>query len=61
MPGYIYNLGLALTRLGNALIGGHPDHTLSSRIGRSILSGGFWSHVPMPETWRAHFVLSVED
>jgi hypothetical protein len=61
MPGYFYNLGMALSRLGNALIGGHPDHSLSRRIGQSILAGGFWSHVPMPAGLRAHFTWAALD
>ena len=45
----ISNLGKALSG-GNALIGGHPDYSLSRRIGLwlSIHAGGFWSYVPCP-------------
>lgn len=56
---YFYNLGKALSRLGNALIGGHPDHSLSRRIGISILRRGFWAHVPMPHRIRDHFIRSA--
>lgn len=58
---YFYNLGKALSRLGNALIGGHPDHSLSRRIGLSILAGGFWSYVPMPAAMRAHFLWAASE
>lgn len=59
MLSYLYNIGVALSRLGNTLIGGDPGDSLSRRIGTSILGGGFWSHVPMPETLRDHFIRSA--
>lgn len=56
---YLYNIGVALSRLCNTLIGGKPGDSLSYRIGTSILSGGFWSHVPMPAPLREHFIRSA--
>lgn len=35
---YFKNLGIAYSQLGNALIGGDPDETLSSRTGKIILA-----------------------
>jgi hypothetical protein len=40
---YLYNLFLGLDQAINTLLGGHPDETLSSRLGRSIdLERYFW-------------------
>jgi hypothetical protein len=52
---YLANLGTAFSRLCNVLIGGEPDHSLSYRIGSSILRGGLASKIPMPRLWREHF------
>jgi hypothetical protein len=52
---YLYNIGLAASRLMNALRGGDPDEGLSSPIGRSILRGGFFAQLPMPRMLRRHF------
>lgn len=56
MPAYFYGVGTALSRLANALIGGDPSESLSLRIGRSIISGGFWNRVPFPRPLKAHFI-----
>ena len=52
---YFRNIGWTASCLVNAEFLGEPDESLSSRIGRSILSGGAWSYVPMPGWLRAHF------
>lgn len=51
---YLKNNGLAVSRLINTLRGGHPDDSSSHVIGRSILTGGFWSNIPLPRTFRRH-------
>lgn len=53
---YAYRVGTALSCLGNALIGGLPDESLSLRIGRNIIAGGFWSSFPIPRPLKAHFL-----
>lgn len=35
MARYFFNVGVALSQLGNTLLGGMPDETLSSRMGRT--------------------------
>ena len=32
---YIYNLLISLDQLGNTLLGGDPDETISSRLGKN--------------------------
>ncbi len=36
---YIRNVGIALDQLGNAVTGGDPDETISSRLGKCKLEG----------------------
>lgn len=37
---YLWNLLIALDQLGNALAGGFPDETISSRAGKCARKGG---------------------
>lgn len=37
---YIKNILVALDQLGNALLGGDPDETISSRAGKCVKRGG---------------------
>lgn len=53
---YLYRVGGALSCLLNAMIGGDPSESLSLRIGRSIIVGGFWARVPIPRPLKAHFL-----
>ena len=53
---YLYNVGGALSCLGNAVLGGDPSESMSLVIGRSILAGGFWSGVWIPGCLKAHFL-----
>ena len=39
MRQYLYNVAIAFDRLGNAIIGGDPDWTISARMDRAINSG----------------------
>ena len=45
---YLYGLAIALDQFGNALTGGSPRNTISSRLGRIKRSAG--GEVPT-ETW----------
>jgi hypothetical protein len=41
---YVFNLLIAIDQLGNTLIGGYPDETISSRAGKGALRGSvFWT------------------
>lgn len=43
---YVFNLLIAIDQLGNTLIGGYPDETISSRAGKGALRGSvFWTCV----------------
>ncbi|WP_047308767.1 hypothetical protein [Rhodopseudomonas palustris] len=57
---YVWNLLLAIDQLGNALAGGWHDETISSRVGKSILAGGWASKVWWPRWLRDHWLDSVE-
>lgn len=39
---YILNVLIAIDQLGNALLLGDPDHTISGRLGRSSRAGCKW-------------------
>lgn len=57
---YLYNLATALSQLLNTLIGGDPDESLSGRIGKSLMKGGWAARVPWPGFLRDHWIGSVE-
>jgi hypothetical protein len=58
---YLYNVMVALSQLVNTvLLFGDPDESISGRIGKSIVAGGWAAHVPWPEFMRAHWLASVE-
>lgn len=57
---YVYNLVAGFSRLFNAVIGGDPAETLSSRLGKSVVAGGWASHAPLPWWLRAHFVACID-
>lgn len=41
---YLINLATAISQLVNAMVGGHPDETLSARAWRGHIEGNaFWS------------------
>ena len=50
---YVMNVLIALDQLGNALIGGAPDETISSRLGKMKKSYG--GEIP-EELWAAHIL-----
>lgn len=39
---YIFNILISLDQLANTLLGGDPDETMSSRMGKRIASGNCW-------------------
>jgi len=42
---YIWNILIAIDQLGNALLNGHPDETISSRLGKKrIMNKEKWHH-----------------
>lgn len=43
MPQYLMNVLIALDQLGNAVTGGDPDETISSRVGKQASLGGWWA------------------
>lgn len=57
---YAWNIVIAIDQLANALLGGWHDETISSRLGKSILKGGWASKVPWPRWLHDHFIESVE-
>lgn len=57
---YLYNLAAGLSRLLNAAIGGDPAETLSSRVGKSLVTGGWAARVPWPWWLRAHFLACID-
>lgn len=42
---YILNILIAIDQLGNALINGNPDETISSRAGKAMIAGKKWGCV----------------
>lgn len=42
MKRYLWNLFIALDQLANAMIGGDPDETISSRAGKAARRGRWW-------------------
>lgn len=43
MTAYLWNLLVALDQLINALLGGDPDETLSSRMGKAVRANRCWA------------------
>jgi hypothetical protein len=46
--GWLSQVGLALTRLGNALLGGLAEESLSSRAARADGNGKLWGRIARP-------------
>lgn len=42
---YLRNLFISIDQLGNTLANGHPDETISSRVGRNAVAGKWWALV----------------
>ncbi|MCY1705249.1 hypothetical protein [Pannonibacter sp. SL95] len=57
---YLYNLHVALSQLVNVLIGGDPDESVSGRIGKSLVAGGWAARVPWPAILRRHWLAAIE-
>ena len=61
LQNYLYNVMVAVSQLANVvLFAGDPDESISGRIGKSLLAGGWASQVPWPEFMRTHWLASVE-
>lgn len=43
MKRYLLNLAIAVDQGWNAFLGGHPDETISSRVGKAALRGGWFA------------------
>lgn len=39
MKTYLYNILIAIDQLCNAILGGYPDETMSSRMGKHVAKG----------------------
>ena len=59
---YMINLGLALSQLLNTLLGGDPDETLSSRVGKRYQSGRLtlWAKLVLWVTGVRHVTEAIE-
>ncbi len=61
MVNYVYNIFVALDQLVNVvLLFGDPDETISSRVGKSYVKGGWAAKVPWPPWAKRHFTRSIE-
>jgi len=49
--GYIWAVFIGLDQLGNALAGGHPDMTVSARLGFLAAREGFWKPARRMVDW----------
>ena len=43
MRRYLFNLLIAIDQGGNAFLGGNPDETISSRVGKAARGGGWFA------------------
>jgi len=43
MRTYLVNVLIAIDQLGNALLGGNPDETISSVVGRKAIKNIWWA------------------
>lgn len=43
--GYLKRVLLGFDQLGNTILGGHEDETISSRVGRAALAGKKWGRL----------------
>jgi hypothetical protein len=67
---WLYNIAIALDQFGNAIAGGDPDETISSRLGKlEERSGGKigWNHPiakiissGLDAAWHDHCINSIE-
>lgn len=61
---YVWNVLLAVDQLGNALLAGDPDETISSRMGKwklRRLKAGDWPPNPLHPVWWLERVLDWID
>lgn len=42
MKKYLLNLLIGIDQLVNTILGGYPDETISSRIGKRVVKGDSW-------------------
>lgn len=58
---YAYNVMVAASQLANTVFFfGDPDESISGRIGKSIVAGGWAARVPWPGFMRRHWLGSIE-
>jgi len=50
MKEYLYNIFIGIDQLCNAILGGYPDETMSSRMGKRVAKG---------ESWLCHFICKL--
>ena len=61
LQNYLYNVMVAVSQLANVvLFAGDPDGSISGRIGKSLLAGGWASQVPWPKFMYDHWIASIE-
>lgn len=61
LQNYLYNVMVATSQFLNVVFfGGDPDESISGRIGKSIVAGGWAAQVPWPSFMRRHWLASVE-
>ena len=58
--GYIWAMFIGLDQLGNALAGGHPDMTISARLGYLAPREGFWRPARAMVDWAFYPVDGVK-
>lgn len=58
---WLYNVMVALSQLVNVVfLFGDPDESVSGRIGKSYIAGGWARRVPWPRFMLNHWLASVE-
>lgn len=60
---YIHNVGIGLDQFVNAIVGGDPDETLSSRMGKSAAKGHRWwgwVHDALDYFWPNHCKKAID-
>lgn len=61
---YLLNVLIGVDQLANAIAGGDPDETISSRVGKRLReskAGVLWARIVIACTSKKHCVDSIED
>jgi hypothetical protein len=61
MVAYLRTIAIGVDVTFNAVLGGSAYETLSARIGKSILSGGWASKINFPDWLHRHFIEAIFD